>query len=285
MVKRIILVADRGLLSLENIGELSELVDWGDRKLEFILAVPARRYAELTETFESLAFNEAGLAESTFSDHRLTVAHDPVRAKEQTDRRRVRIRKLEGVAEKIVAKLDAQGKGKAARGRRTTDRGAYSRFTRAIAEAKLSRFIKADLEADRFSWYLDEQAVTRAELFDGKLALLTNTPDLTPAETVTHYKALADIERGFRVLKSDIEIAPVHHSLPDRIRAHALICFLALVLYRVMRMRLEAEEHSASPRTALNLLSRSKNTPLISVITPSTPPAKQLRSNLISSMP
>ena len=37
----------------------------------------------------------------------------------------------------------------------------------------------------------------RAELFDGKLALLTNTPDLTPAETVTHYKALADIERGF----------------------------------------------------------------------------------------
>ena len=255
-VQRIILVADRGLLSMENIGELSELAGRGDRKLEFILAVPACRYADLTETFESLAFNETGLAESTFSDHRLIVAHDPVRAKEQTDRRRARIRELEGLAEKIVAKLGAQGKGKAARGRRATDRGAYSRFTRAIAEAKLSRFIKADLEADGFSWSLDEQAVMRAELFDGKLALLTNTSDLTPAETVKHYKALADIERGFRVLKSDIEIAPVHHRLPDRIRAHALICFLALVLYRVMRMRLKAEEHSASPRTALNLLSR-----------------------------
>ena len=159
-VQRIILVADRGLLSLENIGELSEQADRGDRKLEFILAVPARRYAELTETFESLAFDEAGLAESTFSDHRLIVAHNPVRTKEQTDRRRARITELEGVAEKIVAKLDAQGKGKAARERRATDRGAYSRFTRAIAEAKLSRFIKADLEADRFSWHLDEQAVT-----------------------------------------------------------------------------------------------------------------------------
>ena len=44
------------------------------------------------------------------------------------------------------------------------------------------------------------------------------------------YKSLADIERGFRVLKSDIEIAPVFHRLPDRIRAHALIFFLALVL-------------------------------------------------------
>ena len=50
------------------------------------------------------------------------------------------------------------------------------------------------------------------------------------------YRALADIERGFRVLKSEIEIAPVYHRLPERIRAHALICFLALVLYRVLRM-------------------------------------------------
>jgi len=79
---------------------------------------------------------------------------------------------------------------------------------------------------------------------------------ITPAEAVARYKSLADIERGFRVLKSDIEIAPVHHRLPDRIRAHALICFLALVLYRVMRMRLKAKGHSASPRTALDLLAR-----------------------------
>ena len=75
--------------------------------------------------------------------------------------------------------------------------------------------------------------------------MLTNAPDLTPAETVIHYKALADIERGLLVLKSDIEIPPVHHRLPDRIRAHTLICFLALVLYRVMRMRLKAGEHNA----------------------------------------
>src|SRR5512139_2207965 len=102
----------------------------------------------------------------------------------------------------------------------------------------------------RFSWSVDETALARAELFDGKLALITNAPDLTRAETVSRYKALADIERGFRVLKSDIEIAPVHHRLPDRIRAHALICFLALVLYRVMRMRLKAKGHAASPRTA-----------------------------------
>jgi len=255
-VQRVILVADRGLLSLENIDELTALADQGGRKLEFILAVPARRYADLVETFQNLTFCEHGLAEATFAGHRLIVAHDPVRAADQSDRRRGRIRDLEAMAEKMVTKLDAQDDGQTARGRRASDRGAYSRFTRAVAEAQLTRFLKADLQADRFSYSVDEAAIARAELFDGKLALLTNAPDLTPAETVSRYKSLADIERGFRVLKSDIEIAPVHHRLPDRIRAHALICFLALVLYRVMRMRLKAKRHDASPRTALDLLAR-----------------------------
>jgi hypothetical protein len=255
-IQRVILVADRGLLSLENIGELTALADQGSRRLEFILAVPARRYGELVDTFRGLAFDEAGLAESTFAGHRLIVAHDPLRAAEQSDQRRARIDQLEAMAEQMVRKLDAQDDGQTARGRRASDRGAYSRFTRAVAEAEMTRFLKADLHADRFNWSVDEAAIAEAQLFDGKLALLTNAPDLTTADAVTRYKSLADIERGFRVLKSDIEIAPVHHRLPDRIRAHALICFLALVLYRVMRMRLRARGHRASPRAALDLFTR-----------------------------
>lgn len=255
-VQRVVLVADRGLLSMENIGELTALAEQGGRKLEFVLAVPARRYADLAETFQGLAFDTDGHAEASFAGHRLIVAHDPLRAEDQTARRRARIREMEDLAERMVGRLDGQDAGQTARGRRASDRGAYSRFNRAVAEAELTRFIKADLQADRFSWSLDEAAISRAELFDGKLALLTNAPDLSPAEAVARYKSLADIERGFRVLKSDIEIAPVHHRLPDRIRAHALICFLALVLYRVMRMRLKTKGHSASPRSALDLLAR-----------------------------
>ncbi|MDA3889742.1 MAG: IS1634 family transposase [Allgaiera sp.] len=256
-VQRVILVADRGLLSLDNISELTAMAEReaGGRKLEFILAVPARRYGELVETFQSLAFTD-GLAEASFAGHRLIVAHDQDRAALQSGHRRARIAELEAMAAKMVKKLDAQEGGDTVRGRRASDRGAFSRFTRAVAEAELMRFIKADTTADRFSYTLDEAALAEAELFDGKLALLTNAPDLTPAEAVLRYKSLADIERGYRVLTSDIEIAPGHHRLPDRIRAHALICFLALVLYRVMRMRLKAKGHSASPRTALDLLAR-----------------------------
>ena len=255
-IQRVILVADRGLLSLDNIGELTALADKDGRRLEFILAVPARRYAELADTFRGLSLGDDGLTESSFAGHRLIVAHDPVRAEEQTARRRARIAELDAWGEKMVGKLDAQDAGQTAKGRRASDRGAYSRFTRALAEAEMTRFLKVDLNADRFSWSVEENALAEAELFDGKLALITNAPDLTPADIVARYKALADIERGFRVLKSDIEIAPVHHRLPDRIRAHALICFLALVLYRVMRMRLKAKGHGASPRRALDLLAR-----------------------------
>ena len=70
------------------------------------------------------------------------------------------------------------------------------------------------------------------------------------------YKALADIERGFKVLKSEIEIAPVFHRLPERIRAHASLCFMALIVYRVMRQRLKQANSTLSPEAALDKLRR-----------------------------
>ena len=91
---------------------------------------------------------------------------------------------------------------------------------------------------------------------DGKLMLITNVKDMAPLDVIRRYKSLADIERGFRVLKSDIEIAPVFHRLPDRIRAHASICFLALVLHRVLRMQLKDANSDYSPQRALEIAGR-----------------------------
>jgi len=91
---------------------------------------------------------------------------------------------------------------------------------------------------------------------DGKLLLVTNAPDFAPAEVVKRYKSLADIERGFRVLKSEIEIGPIYHRLPERIKAHAAICFMALILYRVMRGRLRGGDAQLSPERALQKLRR-----------------------------
>ena len=112
------------------------------------------------------------------------------------------------------------------------------------------------MSAQVFTYDIDERALNRVRMMDGKLILVSNMPDHSPAEIVSRYKALADIERGFRVLKSEIEIAPVFHRLPERIRAHALICFLALVLYRVLRMRLKANHSPYSPERTLEVVRR-----------------------------
>ena len=55
-------------------------------------------------------------------------------------------------------------------------------------------------------------------------------------------------------MKSDIEIGPLYHRLPERIQAHAALCFMALLLYRVMRMRLKAANVAFSPERALEIL-------------------------------
>ena len=184
------------------------------------------------------------------------VAHDPVRAQEQTALRATRIAALQARAEQLAGKLDGQDAGEVHRGRKLSDSGAKARFFHEVAEAHLTKIVKVDLKSELFTYEIDAKALARAQMMDGKLLLVTNVADLSPAEIVQRYKSLADIERGFRVLKSEIEIAPVYHRLPERIRAHASICFMALILYRVMRQRLKAAGHSASPEMALAQLRR-----------------------------
>ena len=260
-IKRLIVVADRGLLSLDNIDELGKIKLPGGRALEFILAVPGRRYGEFAEILQDFQIRAAvatqEIVEQTSWQHlRLVVAHHPQRAQEQTQLRRERIAALEAQAQAWAGKLDGQDGGQVARGRKLSDSGAKARLYHEVKEAHLAKILKVDLKGDLFSYAVDESALAQAELMDGKLLLVTNVADLNPEEVVQRYKALADIERGFRVLKSEIEIAPVYHRLPERIRAHAFVCFLALIIYRVMRQRLRLAKSELSPEKALAQLRR-----------------------------
>ena len=260
-IKRLIVVADRGLLSLDNIDELGKIKLPGGQALEFILAVPGRRYGEFAEILQDFQIRAAvatqEIVEQTSWQHlRLVVAHHPQRAQEQTQLRRERIAALEAQAQAWAGKLDGQDGGQVARGRKLSDSGAKARLYHEVKEAHLAKILKVDLKGDLFSYAVDESALAQAELMDGKLLLVTNVADLNPEEVVQRYKALADIERGFRVLKSEIEIAPVYHRLPERIRAHAFVCFLALIIYRVMRQRLRLAKSELSPEKALAQLRR-----------------------------
>jgi hypothetical protein len=260
-IKRLIVVADRGLLSLDNLEELSKLKLPGERALEFILAVPGRRYGEFVDLLVPLqsqfdAATEETIAELRWGEHRLVVAHNPERAVEMAAQRRERIEALSNRATALADKLDGQDAGQVRRGRKLSDSGAKARFFHEVCDAHLSKIIKVDLKSDLFTYDIDQQALKRAQLMDGKLMLVTNVADRSTADIVARYKSLADIERGFRVLKSEIEIAPVFHRLPERIKAHASLCFMALIIYRVMRQRLRLAKSNLSPEAALRQLKR-----------------------------
>lgn len=260
-IRRVVLVADRGLLSLDNL-EAVRGIEVQGQPLEFILAVPARRYGDfdhLLDAFQRDTCTHATdevVGEFAWQGYRLIVAHRPAVASELSTRRDARIAELEHEADRLAGKLDAQDAGCRHRGRALSDSGAKARFYQNVCEARLASIIKVDLKSDLFAYDIDQRALARARLMDGKLVLVSNVPDLSPEELVARYKALADIERGFRVLKSEIEIAPVFHRLPNRIRAHALICFLALVLYRVLRLRLRDRGNPYSPERALEIARR-----------------------------
>jgi transposase len=269
-LKRVVLIADRGLLSTANIDELGKLQaqlkkDGRDVALEYILAVPAARYGDFADDLKTLhaAQNstQEWCSETTWQSNRLVVAHDPVSATRRTTARDKTIAELVKLGQQCSVKLDEQdesqraGTKKKSKGRPMSDSGAKARFYHEVKAAHMAHVIKVDLKEELFSYTIDEAKKRYLELLDGKLLLVTNTK-ATAAEVVQRYKSLADIERGFRVLKSDIEIGPVYHRLPQRIRAHALICFMALILYRVMRMRLKAAKRSESPTTLLEQLKR-----------------------------
>ena len=289
-LKRVVLVADRGLLSLNNLQEIEQLQAELDAQgagvqVQYVLAVPAMRYGEFEDELTQMQARHddamtwvdempwqwkkkrrskadqkvvepedqpADAAEPTL---RVVIAHDPQAGARRTERRRAKIAEIVALGQQWGGQLDAQDSGQRGRGRPLSDSGAKARLYHAVKEAHLAHLIKVDLKSDLFSFSIDEQRQQHLERLDGKLLVVTNT-DAPAAEVISRYKSLADIERGFRTLKSDIEIGPMYHRLPRRIRAHALICFLALILHRVLRMRLKKANREESPGRLLDALKR-----------------------------
>ena len=81
---------------------------------------------------------------------------------------------------------------------------------------------------------IDKQAIKTEEHLDGKWLLRTSDPTLTPEDLAAAYKQLLAVERGWRDMKGHLGLRPVFHHREDRIRAHVQLCWLALLLIRVV---------------------------------------------------
>jgi len=79
----------------------------------------------------------------------------------------------------------------------------------------------------------DAAAIKAEENLDGKYLLRTSDPKLSAEDIALGYKQLLEVERGWRDLKQVIDLRPVYHRKEERIRAHVILCWLALLLIRI----------------------------------------------------
>jgi transposase len=221
-IRRVVIIADRGVVSGELIEELEQMNEKEpDKKIDYILGMRLRKNKEVNEKVLRRAgrFHKVDdsleVKEVLVNDHRYVVCHNP--EAEERDRKR-----REEIIERARADL--------------TKKGAQA----FIMPRGLRRFV--ELKGGELA--LREAVIREEARYDGRWVVRTNT-GLPTDEVALDYKSLWRIEQAFRELKSGLEIRPVYLRLEEHVRGHILICFLALVMEATLR-RLLAETGSHS---------------------------------------
>jgi len=158
---------------------------------------------------------------------RFVVCHNPSEAERDRARREQRIARIE--AELARLKLQRE------RSKTKAERAAHQRGECALRDHKtLSRYLR-QTTTGRLA--IDRDKIRAEQRLDGKYLLTTSDPSLSAEDIALGHKQLLEAERSFRDLKRTLALRPVFHRNDERIRAHVLICFLALVIIRVAETR------------------------------------------------
>ncbi len=255
-LRNVIFVGDRGMLSDENLETVL------DEELGFIVAHPLRRNAQTAEVIGELwsKFDRSSEKEQFLSDERTSVrfalAYSPVIAKDARRNREERLLGADTFIRQVLGKLA----NPSARGRRMTPQGAYDRIRDYLRDRRLLSLYDVSIDDGEVRVLPNKKTRAWEEKIDGML--LVETTDLTspPEDVIRRYKELAEIERGFRALKSSLKLRPLNHWTEKRIRAHVFICILALQMERWMRKKLV----DISVPKAIGMLRRIKTVMLTS---------------------
>ena len=101
----------------------------------------------------------------------------------------------------------------------------------------VTRFIRSDKEKKNYS--LDETRIEAEAQYDGFYAVATNIFDMKETEVLNIQSRRYQIEDCFRILKTNFSSRPVYHHKENRIKAHFLICYTALLIYRLLEVKLD----------------------------------------------
>ena len=220
--EKLIVVADAGLMSDKNINQLT------DNNFEFIIGGRIKNETQIIRQqilSLKLADGESTILSKT-GKQRLVISYAASRAINDEYNRKRGLAKLKKQLEKgKLTKKHINNKG-------------YNKYLR------LSGEIKVEIDYDKYK--ADAQ-------WDGLKGYLTNTT-LSKEDVIDYYKQLWNVEKTFRISKSDLRIRPVYHYLRRRIESHICIAFAACKVYKELERQLKIKKSTLSPEKVIDIL-------------------------------
>ena len=220
---RVCLVGDRGMLTNARIRD-----EIRPAQLEWISALRAPQINALVDdgALQLSLFDTQDLVEidsPDFPGERLVCCHNPVLAAERARKRG----ELLAATEKELAPITA-----ATRRERRPLRGRDSialRVGKVINHYKMAKHFTLEITDESFTFTRNTEDIAAEAALDGIYVLRTSLPtdSLPTDDVVARYKNLADVERFFRTLNSELDVRPIRHRLADRVRAHMFLRMLS----------------------------------------------------------
>ena len=231
---RVCLVGDRGMLTSARIRD--ELRPGG---LDWITALRAPQIKALVEAdaLQLSLFDEQNLVEISSPDYpgeRLVCCRNPALAAE-------RARKRDELLAATATELDkiAAATRRDSRPLRGRDKIAL-RVGKVINKFKMAKHFTLEITDEAFTFAHNHHDIAAEAALDGIYVLRTSLPEPTLAtdDVVARYKGLEDVERFFRTLNTELDVRPIRHRLPGRVRAHVFLRMLSYYLSWHMKQHL-----------------------------------------------
>ncbi|HXL20389.1 MAG TPA: IS1634 family transposase, partial [Streptosporangiaceae bacterium] len=226
-LSRMVMAGDRGMITSARIEALKEL----DSTYGWITALRAPAIKKLIADDGPLQlslFDEQDLAEITsdeFPGERLVACRNPVLAAERARKRQDLLAATERLLRPLIARVQA--------GKLTGAAAIGTAVGKVIGTYKMGKHFEVAITDDSLTVQRRQDQIEEEAALDGIYIIRTPVPpgELDAAGVVTAYKNLKYVERDFRHIKADdLDLRPVFHRLPRRVKAHVLICMLACYL-------------------------------------------------------
>ncbi len=221
-LNRVVWAVDRGMVSDDNLTELrkggahyiaGEKMRAGRKEVEEALS----RQGRYQKVRDNLEVKEIVVGDGA-RRKRYVLVRNPVQVERDREDRERLLQRIEDALAKLPATGDEHSKA----------------VCKLFAHMTMGRFLTKDGKGRPI---IDRAKVKAEERLDGKYLIVTSDDTLTPEDVALGYKQLAEIERAWRDMKSGLDLRPMHHRKADRIKAHVLLCWLSLLLTRIVEVK------------------------------------------------